>query len=565
MNKILHLSFIQKCFLGVLMLLCVAGCNKDEGFTDPKLFIETESISASNASSEHVIDFVTNNPWTVEADVDWITFSEQSGDKGKKTLVFTVLKNEDDARTGVITISSAEGFKKEIQVIQEAGNRDDIYVKVNGTGEGFSWEDATSLETALGMAVSGNTIHIAEGVYVPTLTITGGDASDNRDKTFEISKYLKLKGGYPANATKGTAADHTRYATVLSGELDGGGAAYHVVTVSAPKTEGQKVVLEGLKISHGNAGTAVSSATISGLNFRRDYGGGITIGNAVVDITDTEIVDNKSEKNVAGLYAFEGAVVTLTRCKVNNNLSSGNAGGVWISESSAYISDSEFIANRGGTAAGVHGYPDATIHMYNSVIADNRGSSYGAAFYIRQNSKGVLVNCLITGNTSSSTNGGGGVMMYNNTEVSLISSTITKNTISGPGGGVYRRLGVNKLHIYNSIISGNKQKNNGPDVDVYEAGALAPVIKSSVIGSAAYGLTGEEIAGASFNAGSMLDADYVPVGPDNPALVEGMPVAELMKVGNSMSPAVEQSIISADLFNNSRTGLQIMGALVDGE
>ncbi|OKL40022.1 BACON domain-containing protein [Pontibacter flavimaris] len=558
MNKILYSNYITRFLLGALLLLNLAGCKEDDAVYEPKLFLENETFSVANTSSKHTIVFLTNQPWQVASDADWVVLDQTSGEKGKISLTFNVLENDDDERTARITVTANGVTQQEIQVVQEAGNRDDIYVKAGASGEGYTWEEATSLENALAIAVSGNTIHIAEGVYTPTVTVTGGDASDAGDVTFEIGKYVRLKGGYPADATEGSEANHQQYTTTLSG----GGVAYHVVTVSAPKAEGQKVVLEGLKITDGRAGAATTSAAINGTNFRRDYGGGVTIGNAVVDILDTEIVDNQSDKNVAGLYAFGGSVVTIKNSKVNNNISSGNAGGVWISESVAHIYDSEFRGNEGGTAAGVHGYPEATINMYNSVIADNKGRSYGAAFYIRANSKGLLVNCLIINNSSTSKNGGGGVMMYDNNEASIVNTTITGNTIAGPGGGVYRRAGVNKVSIYNSIISGNVQAEDGPDVDAYEADAPAPVVQRSVLGSAAYDASGQAIEGASFNAATMLNAEYVPVGENNPALEHGMTTDDLVRIGTSLTPAVESSLITADLLQNSRSGLSTMGALV---
>ncbi|TPE41028.1 BACON domain-containing protein [Pontibacter mangrovi] len=558
MDRIPYFHVITRCLFGVLLLVNLVSCQKDEKSFEPKLFLENETFSVANTSSSHNLVFLTNQAWQAKADADWIVLESESGEKGKVRLSFEVLENEDDERTAKITILTNGVEEKEITVVQEAGNRDDIYVRVGASGEGYSWEDATSLENALAIAVSGNTVHIAEGTYTPSVTVTGGDAADAGDVTFEISKYIRLKGGYPADAAEGSEANPQEHATILSG----GGAAYHVVTVSAPKIEGQKVVLEGLRITDGKAGAATSSAEINGLAFRRDYGGGITIGNAVVDILSTEIVDNKSDKNVAGLYAFGGSVVTVKNSKINRNLSSGNAGGVWISESEAHFFDSEVRENESGTAAGVHGYPDATVNMYNSVIADNKGKSYGAAYYIRQNSKGLLVNCLISGNTSTSANGGGGVMMYNNNEATIINTTITGNSIAGPGGGIYRRSGVNTVRIYNSIVAGNTQKNDGPDVDVYEADAPAPLVQASVLGSAAYDAGGQAIEGATFDANSMLSEAYLPVGANNPALEHGMSVDNLTQLGSSQNPAVESSIIAADLRHNSRSGLRTMGALV---
>lgn len=559
MNKIFHDKAIKRFFfLVVACMFTLTGCEDEQDAITSKLFMETESISASNSASEYSVDFVTNGHWQVSTDVDWITFSQESGEKGKHTLVFNVAENEDDQRSGIITLSVSETLARELQVVQDAGNTDDIYVKPNGTGDGTSWGEATHLGEALGRAVDGNTVHIAAGTYTPSVTITGGDDADEGDKTFEISKHITLQGGYPENPDKGATPDPAQYKPILSG----GGTSYHVVTVSAPTLEGQKVVLNGLIITGGKAGPLTTSASINGINFRRDYGGGITIGNAVVDIVDTEIIENASEKQVAGLYAFEGSVVTIRNSKINNNASAGNAGGAWINGSTAYVYDSEFNGNSGGTAAGFHAYPDARAYLYNTVIADNRGRSYGAAFYARQNSTGVLVNCLISGNTSTSTNGGGGVMMYNNCDVTIISSTITKNAIAGPGGGVYRRLGTNVLSIYNTIIAGNEQKDGTLEVDAYEVDAQAPLVQSAVIGTAAFDSGGAEVAGATFDVNTMLDARYVPVGDGNPALLYGMTSDQLGTVGAGLNPPVANALLSVDLFSNSRAGLTTMGAIV---
>lgn len=561
-----HLYFTRVFCLGAFALLGLASCEKDDDVSfDPEVILASESLEVPNGNSEQSIDVLTNSAWEVGSSVDWITFSETSGEKGRFDLIFSVAENEDDERTGIITIHAGSEISKEFTVIQEAGNRDDIYVIPGGTGEGYTWAEATNLNNALQIAVSGNTVHIAEGTYVPTTTVTGGDPADERDLTFEINKNISLKGGYPADASEGATADASVYKTILSGN----DASYHVVTVSASKAEAQKVVLEGLIVSNGKASSEGSSAEVNGIAFRRDYGGGVTIGNAIVDIVNTEIVNNASEKNVAGLYAFGGSVVTIKDSKVNNNISEGNAGGVWISESTAYISDSEFIGNEGGTAAGVHGYPDSKIYMNNSIIANNKGRSYGAAFYIRQNSLGILVNCIISGNTSTSKNGGGGVMMYNNNHVTLVSTTITGNSIAGPGAGVYRRSGVNTIEIYNSIITGNESVNDGPDVDVYESDAPAPVVKNSILGSVVYDENGTEVPETVFNFISMLESSgefvVLPVGEENPAEVFGMAAEGLIELGAGLDPVVGEEIMAFDLLFNSRAGLTTMGAYVDGE
>src|SRR5690606_27126215 len=159
-------------------------------------------------------------------------------------------------------------------------------------------------------------------------TITGGDSSDPGDITFEINKNITLIGGYPANAAgKAAAADPAVHKTILSGKL-ASGESYHVVTVSAPKVVDQKVVLDGRVITGGNASTAGTSASIDGTAFRRDYGGGMTIGGALVEINNCEIIENRSEKFVAGLFIFGDASVTIKNSKINKNISKSNGAGI---------------------------------------------------------------------------------------------------------------------------------------------------------------------------------------------------------------------------------------------
>lgn len=561
-------NVVKQVALGSLILIAFVGCKKSEKAIDPSLMLGVEDTrEVSSSASDYSVDVVSNLPWTAASDVDWITFPTESGEKGKSALKFSVTKNEGDERIATVTVSTSSNYQKQFTVIQESGLSSDMYVKVDGTGEGKSWSDATTLSKALELAPSGSTIFIATGTHTPTKTITGGEASDDRDITFEINRYVTLQGGYPANATTGASADPKVNKTLLSGNLPSGNQTYHVVTVTAPALEGQKVVIDGLTISHGNGYDRGSILTIGGVGFARGNGGGMSIGNAIVDIINTDIVDNETSGAgnaagyAAGVFAFGGSLVTIENSKINDNSSSGNGGGLWVDRSTAYIYNSEFNRNSSGTAAGVHGYPDAKIYMYNSTVADNRGRSYGAGFYIRQNSLGVLVNCLITGNESTAVNGGGGIMMYNNNEVAVISSTITKNSIPGPGGGVFRESNTNKLSVYNSIISGNTSKDGGPDIDA-KGVAVDPVLQSSVIGVKAYNPSGGEIAGTSFDFNTMLNTGFVPVGANNPALIHGMSGAALTTLGETFSPALK-SFVSSDFNGKSRSSSTVMGALVE--
>ena len=334
------------------------------------------------------------------------------------------------------------------------------------------------------------------------------------------------------------------------------------MTVSDPKATDQKVVLQGLKITGGNAGTSTTPVSIQGVGFRRDYGGGVIVGNAKLEVVDSEIYQNDSEKFAAGIYAFQDAELSIRGSKVYENHSSSNAGGIWVANAVAHVYDSEFTHNSGGTAAGVHAYPDAQLYMYNSVVAHNKGRSFGPGIYVRQNSKAVLVNMVIYGNSSTGQHGGG-VMMYNNNEVLIVNSTITANKANGQGGGVMKQSNSNQLTIYNSVISGNEQA-SGNDIGENDNGP-APSIHSSVIGGDVYDQNQSLISDAVFNPSSMIgnpqEGVYLLVGDNNPALQYGMATSSLSSL-LSLYADLEEELLLVDFGHNSRESQNTMGAFI---
>lgn len=568
MNKDIDRNhFVKFLLLGSILIFSFSGCEKEE-VIEPFLKLNVgEVVQLSNQTSTNSIAVLATSPWTATTDADWITLSVESGEKGKSYVEYTVAKNEDEERTGNITISIRGDQSNTVIVMQETGVTAKIYVKENSAGTGRSWSDATSLAEALQLATSGSVIHVAAGTYVPSRTVTGGDETDPGDITFEIDKHVTIIGGYPANPQQGAQADPVAHKTILSGKVSEERQSYHVVTVTAPKTEDAKVVLSGLTITDGNGYGRSSKVSINGTDFSRGNGGGISIGNSIVEIIDTEVSKNKTSSTdgagyCAGIFIFGGSEVTIRNCRVNQNESAGNGGGLWVDRSVAYVYESEFNENSGGTAPGVHAYPEAKVYMYNSTVANNRGKSFGAAFYARDNSLGVLVNCLIYGNESTSTHGGGGIMMYDNCDVHLISTTITGNKILGPGGGIYRRKGENGISIYNSVVSGNMQVEGSSDMAAYEDDASEPEVKASVIMDKAYDLAGMEVAESSFNVGTMLNANYLPIGNDNPTLTYGMDLSTLQTLKDNFDPALED-LIGSDFHGKSRADYTTMGAIVE--
>ncbi|HTN19554.1 MAG TPA: right-handed parallel beta-helix repeat-containing protein [Pelobium sp.] len=560
---------VLKFFTLIFLASIFFGCKKSDERFEKKLLVNTDYIEVSSKSNSYSFEILSNQAIELSTDADWITFDTTALEKGKHTISFTTKKNEDEERSGTISVKISEDLTKDILVIQEAGLINIFYVKSGATGNGRSWDQASDLMTALDNSTSGSIIHIAEGTYIPSKTITNGESSNAGDKTFEISKNISLIGGYPANATTGTSPNPQLYKTVFSGKQSDGSESFHVVTISAPVATGEKVSIEGITVKEGNATDRGINITINGNQFSRGMGGGMLIRGSTVLLKDVNIIENVASAKsgtagfCAGLYVFGNANLEMQNCKVNdNNNSVGNSGGLWVYESKAYIYNSQVNNNYAkGTAGGVHSYPDSEVFMYNSEVKNNKNTSFGAGVYARQNSKIAMINCLVTDNVTTSANGGGGVMLYDNCVADIISCTISNNGTPGPGGGIYRRQNSNSLTLINTIVAGNAQSGSSKDVDSYVAAAGPLVIKSSVLASKAYDGTGSEITTA-FNPISMLDANYKPIGSDNPALQYGMGASQLDLISQSYNPVLSSEILK-DFNGVSREGKTIMGAFVN--
>src|SRR5699024_6553017 len=216
-----------------------------------------------------------------------------------------------------------------------------VSAHAKGGSGGKSWDDPIDFEQALELAASGDVIHLAAGTYSPKKVVTGGDANNPRDRSFEINQNIHLIGGYPENPAEGSVSNSAVNQTVLSGKLND---SYHVVVVVAPQSEEYQVVFEGVTITGGKAHSANSNVSIDGLNVNRGYGGGMIIVRSKVKIDNSQIIDNATENHAAGMYITRQAVVEIAGSSISKNkglVNTTNGGGIWNDGSTLIMQDSE--------------------------------------------------------------------------------------------------------------------------------------------------------------------------------------------------------------------------------
>ncbi len=122
-----------------------------------------------------------------------------------------------------------------------------IYVRVDGTGDGSSWEKATGdLQAALFSARKGDQIWVAAGCYKTT-------AHNNRMLSFVIPDGVQLYGGFAGHETSLSQRDWVANATILSGEIGTESTEDNAYTVVLTRGVSPQTIIDGFIIADGTA------------------------------------------------------------------------------------------------------------------------------------------------------------------------------------------------------------------------------------------------------------------------------------------------------------------------
>ena len=562
----------------MMMVVAATGCLNhvdDTGFDPkkPEISFSQNSADVEKGAGEITVSIKSNLPWRIKSSATWAKVDKSNGHESGDVVVTIARNRLRNERVATLTAWITDNSKATFTITQapaEASEPITFHVKVDGDGlaEGTSWEEATTLPTAIENAGDGDVILLAAGTYTPTALITGGEAAEER--TFEIHSNFTIEGGYPADAVTGAVADPANNETILSGNL-GSTQAYHVVVVSAVKTEGAKAVLKNLTIRDGK-GHSVNKDIyrFSGEStFDAGEGAGMTIGVSNLEMENCKIIGNNAYMAAGCTIAYGGNVV-FKNCTVSENYASGNGAGVW-NQGEVTMYDCTISNNRADLAcAGYYGVGGKS-RIYNTAFIGNdneKGGKLGGGAYLREgkdparSSDAIFVNCTFADNKSGS---GGAVAVYGTTSpasaahATFISCTIKGNTAT-KGGGIWMNNQTCTATLHNCIISGNS-------TDI-EYGGAAVATESQVTkglgiyGSALLNAEGTTVSGWSFDAASMLDKlDYwynsltksfgLVAGATNPAIDQGMSASELSALATELD--LDSDLTAKDQNGQERT------------
>lgn len=349
------------------------------------------------------------------------------------------------------------------------------------SGLTFGTDAFTSVQAAINAVNANGTVFIAADTYKEGATLT-------------ISKNLTLQGD-------GSAA------TLLSGNSNGNNGPdageYRVLDITSGSAE---VIIRDVSIVDGQGVvTGGSSAT-------NNQGGGIN--NAGILFIENCLIARNTVTLGGGIYNTGTLTVNLTEISDNQ----GNGGGIANSGGTLTINDSIIRDNFNFNSGGGLAVTSATINR--STIAFNQANQGGGIAISSLSGTGSLTlnSSTVSDNDADLNPGslGGGIYASEGSSVTLIGSTISRNTSNKDGGGLYGQNSNTGFTITNSTISQNVASNHGGGA--YSRGSLTA--------------TGSSFSGnrASVFGGALFNADDLFYGTDNGGV---MNITDCVLSGNS--------------------------------
>lgn len=307
---------------------------------------------------------------------------------------------------GFYSIDDVAGFNKQqaivVNIIPLPINADEnniIYVAPDGTGDGSSWENATSkLEYATAIASDGITqIWVKSGTYY-------GNSTDEIG-AFGFYQKNRIYGGFCGNETADfdiNNRDIEANPTILDGENQ-----RRILYQNDHFSTSTYSIIDGFTIQNGYSGS-----------------GGALLLSSNSRFYNCKFINNSTNGQGGAVY---------TNSPVNNNTLN-------IFENCLFENNS---ASMGGAMFDVNG-----LTLINCKFINNIANTKGGAYYVFTNKKPKLINCIFSNN--SAIDGGA---IYNRGMMTMTNCNIVKNEAQNYSGGLFNENKYSKF--YNSVFWNN--------------------------------------------------------------------------------------------------------------
>ena len=326
------------------------------------------------------------------------------------------------------------------------GFSDRYYVKVDGTGNGSSWDNAASwasLVTKLKETNASLKVYMAAGEYK-----TGSVASMGTENT---SADIAIYGGYAADATGYSIAgrDYKTNVVVLDAEskdrilvLQRGSWKIDGLTFkNAMRGENATDVGSALMIEGDASSSFVVNNCIfdSNQNLGNKGGGAVRVSNATVNMDNCKFVNNIANQFGSAIYVGGTGVLNMIDCSLSKNNVATYDGAIYVDA-------------------------NATLNIDHCIFAENTATRRAGA--ISAKGKVNAVNCDFDSNVATTDGGAiwmrdGGVLKCN---LCTFRSNVAKGTGNSNGGGAIYVSETSKVYLNRCFMANNSDQYNGHHV-----------------------------------------------------------------------------------------------------
>lgn len=318
--------------------------------------------------------------------------------------------------------------------------------------------------------------------FSPTFVVNS--TGDGGDGVCDESECTLREAVLAANAVSGATVtfDLPRGSTIVLG-----GEAVSVssdVVIQGPGS--RRLSVSGEDSSAVFQVNSAAEVSIEGLTITRGRGGGV-VNAGTLTVLDSVVTDNRSNRG-AGLLN-RGGGLTISGSQVEGNTAVGIAaaggGGVYNAGGAVAISQSTVKDNRArGTRAVGGGIANrnGSLTMDSSTVSGNTASSSGGGVWTSTRSSSdatqsaVVTNTTISGNTAGP-DGGGGVQNRAGL-LNMSFSTVTRNASVGAGVATGGGSAAASTEMFASTVAGN----TGVDVTVAGDPDMVVSLGSNVVG-----------------------------------------------------------------------------------
>jgi hypothetical protein len=406
--------------------------------------------------------------------------------------LFSVLSNSSLTLTeitladGYVNYSGAAIFNEGRTVLDDVIIRD-TYVTTNTWGGGAIYNAPSALLIARDSVLRDNAALEGGAIW--------NDAGGHvlvEDSQFIDNTAYGLYGGAIRNGGSLTLTGGLFSGNALFGSasiIHGGGAVANVGAATATSTD--VTYSDNSAIASGGAiFTSGAFAMVGGLvdDNTAYYGGGIIKADestASLTLSGTTLSDNDAIIDGGGLYVDRGTV-NITGTLFLGNTAGTEGGGVAINRGRIIVADSQVIFNeavRGGGIAGDRG----AIELLRSTVSGNTASSDGGGLWGVVATDLALDRSTVSGNEAG--NRGGGVYVTSSgSTLNLVNSTVSGNS-ADLGGGLFANIET-ATSLWNVTVAENSATTGG---GLYITGSVTMALTNTLVANS---LSGGDCAGA---------------------------------------------------------------------